>query len=73
MNQELRIKNELKFFAEAGGFEPPVPLRILRFSRPVPSTTQPRLHLFFNFYFRLFPVFPPEADPPPEDKTGAFG
>ena len=46
MNQELRIKNELKFFAEAGGFEPPVPLRILRFSRPVPSTTQPRLHLY---------------------------
>jgi hypothetical protein len=40
------------------------------------SGGQPLSHapiLFFNFYFRLFPVFPPEADPPPEDKTGAFG
>src|SRR5580700_3801690 len=30
--------------AERGGFEPPIPLQVLRFSRPVQSTALPPLH-----------------------------
>ena len=32
--------------AEWEGFEPPVPFRVRRFSRPEPSTTRPPLRLF---------------------------
>jgi hypothetical protein len=38
---ELRIKG----LAEREGFEPPVPFRVRRFSRPEPSTTRPPLRL----------------------------
>ena len=31
--------------AESEGFEPPIPFRVCRFSRPVPSTTRPTLRL----------------------------
>ena len=34
--------------AEGVGFEPTVPLRALRFSRPTPSTTQPPLPISFQ-------------------------
>ena len=70
MNQELLYF----YFAEAGGFEPPVPLTgtpVFKTGAFNHSATPPSC--FFNFYFRLFPVFPPEADPPPEDKTSDFG
>jgi hypothetical protein len=29
--------------AESEGFEPPIPVKVCRFSRPVPSTTRPTL------------------------------
>ena len=32
-----------KGLAEREGFEPPIPFRVCRFSRPVPSTTRPPL------------------------------
>ena len=38
--------NEFRIFAEAGGFEPPIPLPVCRFSRAVPSTSRPRFHIF---------------------------
>ena len=34
-----------KVMAEREGFEPPVPFRVRRFSRPEPSTTRPPLRL----------------------------
>src|SRR5258708_8598325 len=34
-----------KIMAEREGFEPPLPFRVCRFSRPVPSTTRPPLRL----------------------------
>src|ERR1700689_2016483 len=37
--------------AEREGFEPPIPFRVCRFSRPVPSTTRPPLRLL-QFYYR---------------------
>src|SRR5215469_18925214 len=36
---ELQKRN----LAEREGFEPPIPFRVCRFSRPVPSTTRPPL------------------------------
>ena len=33
-------------FAEAGGFEPPVPLRVRQFSKLVVSATHPHFHVF---------------------------
>ena len=33
-------------FAEAGGFEPPVPLRVRQFSKLVVSATHPHFHEF---------------------------
>ncbi|KKT41070.1 MAG: hypothetical protein UW28_C0014G0015 [Parcubacteria group bacterium GW2011_GWA2_44_13] len=33
---------QVNIISEAGGFEPPDPVRSLRFSGPVPSTAQPR-------------------------------
>src|SRR5208282_3890156 len=30
--------------AESEGFEPPIPVKVCRFSRPVPSTARPTLH-----------------------------
>ena len=41
-----RSPHQSKLGAEAGGFEPPMPLRTCQFSRLVPSTTQPRFQLF---------------------------
>ena len=43
--------------AEREGFEPPIPFRVCRFSRPVPSTTRPPLRLFRGYCSgaRLFP------------------
>src|ERR1700690_1467397 len=38
--------------AESEGFEPPIPFRVCRFSRPVPSTTRPTLRLV-QFYYSL--------------------
>jgi hypothetical protein len=35
-----------KGLAESEGFEPPIPFRVCRFSRPVPSTTRPTLQVF---------------------------
>ena len=34
------------FAAEAGGFEPPVPLRVRQFSKLVVSATHPHFHVF---------------------------
>ncbi len=55
------------YTAEARGFEPLVPVKVRRFSRPLLSTTQPRFrknYIFFNVsfsrYFTLslpFPLF----------------
>lgn len=38
--------------AESEGFEPPIPFRVCRFSRPVPSTTRPTLRnrILSSFY-----------------------
>src|ERR1700690_2816872 len=36
--------------AEREGVEPPIPFRVCRFSRPVPSTTRPPLRLL-QFYY----------------------
>src|ERR1035437_6610029 len=36
--------------AEREGFEPPIPFRVCRFSRPEPSTTRPPLPLL-QFYY----------------------
>src|SRR5450432_2910614 len=36
--------------AEREGFEPPIPFRVCRFSRPVPSTARPPLRLL-QFYY----------------------
>ena len=36
---------KLRNLAEREGFEPPVPFRVRRFSRPEPSTTRPPLRL----------------------------
>src|SRR5260370_13042492 len=38
--------------AEREGFEPPIPFRVCRFSRPEPSTTRPPLRLI-QFYYSL--------------------
>src|SRR5713101_6172691 len=35
--------------AEREGFEPSIPFRVCRFSKPVPSASRPSLHLFFRF------------------------
>ena len=32
--------------AEREGFEPSIPFRVCRFSKPVPSASRPSLHLF---------------------------
>src|ERR1017187_336068 len=32
-----------------GGFEPPIPFRVCRFSRPEPSTTRPPLRNYYCF------------------------
>ncbi len=49
------------YFAEAGGFEPPIPFRVCRFSKPVISTTHPRLQAcapkystFCDFYQKWY-------------------
>ena len=39
--------------AEREGFEPPIPFRVCRFSRPVPSTTRPPLRLLQFYYAGL--------------------
>src|SRR3982750_3649148 len=36
--------------AEREGFEPPIPVKVCRFSRPVPSTARPPLHAQFEAY-----------------------
>jgi hypothetical protein len=36
--------------AESEGFEPPIPVKVCRFSRPVPSTARPTLRLL-QFYY----------------------
>ncbi len=36
--------------AERGGFEPPIPFRVCRFSRPEPSTTRPPLRLLLTTF-----------------------
>lgn len=41
-------QGDFLFYAEAGGFEPPVPFRILRFSRPARSTALPRFRAYFK-------------------------
>src|SRR5215475_8283838 len=38
----LKVKD---LMAEREGFEPPIPFRVCRFSRPVPSTTRPSLRI----------------------------
>ena len=40
-----RAEEDYKGMAEREGFEPPVPFRVRRFSRPEPSTTRPPLRL----------------------------
>jgi hypothetical protein len=35
--------------AEREGFEPPIPVKVCRFSRPVPSTARPPLRLLYSF------------------------
>ena len=40
-------------FAEAGGFEPPVPLRVRQFSKLVVSATHPHFHVFCASSFEL--------------------
>ena len=47
-NHKYKINKEL---AESEGFEPPIPFRVCRFSRPVPSTTRPTLRTLL-FYYR---------------------
>ena len=47
-NHMYKINKEL---AESEGFEPPIPFRVCRFSRPVPSTTRPTLRTLL-FYYR---------------------
>src|SRR6266700_1199040 len=39
-----------KGLAEREGFEPPIPVKVCRFSRPVPSTARPPLRLL-QFYY----------------------
>src|SRR5271169_4435045 len=45
VHQRLRQRSETKEMAEREGFEPPIPFRVCRFSRPEPSTTRPPLRL----------------------------
>ena len=40
----------LALMAEREGFEPPIPVKVCRFSRPEPSTTRPPLRLL-QFYY----------------------
>jgi hypothetical protein len=35
--------------AEREGFEPPIPVKVCRFSRPVPSTARPPLRNYYSF------------------------
>src|SRR3954464_649105 len=37
--------------AESEGFEPPIPVKVCRFSRPVPSTTRPTLRGGYYQYY----------------------
>ncbi len=52
---QLRFKTELAF-AEKEGFEPPVPARVQRFSRPPHSTTLPFLRAAKVERFWISPV-----------------
>ena len=46
----------LALLAEREGFEPSVRFTARRFSRPVPSTTRPPLHIVLLYIIRLTPV-----------------
>src|SRR6266446_2469217 len=48
----MREKVRSEKLAEREGFEPPIPFRVCRFSRPEPSTTRPPLRLI-QFYYSL--------------------
>src|SRR5260370_8949854 len=48
----MREKVRSEKLAEREGFEPPIPFRVCRFSRPEPSTTRPPLRLI-QFYYGL--------------------
>ena len=43
-----------KVLAEREGFEPPIPFRVCRFSRPEPSTTRPPLRILQFYYSNNF-------------------
>lgn len=47
---EVAKTTELPKMAERVGFEPTVPSRVRRFSRPLPSTTRPPLHILHTEY-----------------------
>ena len=47
--------------AEREGFEPPIPVKVCRFSRPVPSTARPPLQLLLFYYSRQ--TVPLEGEP----------
>ena len=51
--------------AEAGGFEPPIPFRVCRFSKPVISTAHPRLLIYNQTFiakiYHLFAIFTKNA------------
>src|SRR6267143_1355049 len=47
---ELPIIGPIENLAESEGFEPSIPVKVCRFSRPVPSTARPTLRLI-QFYY----------------------
>ncbi len=58
--------------AESEGFEPPIPFRVRRFSRPMPSTTRPALRFrepVSPDQFTVTPTISPHRPPPPTCQT----
>ena len=64
---KILLSHSITFSAEREGFEPPVPLRVHRFSRPAHSTTltslQSQMTSFFEFSVDCDPAGDRTLDP----------
>src|SRR5687768_12467343 len=54
---QTKLAEGERSLAEGEGFEPPIPFRVQRFSRPPPSTTRPSLRRWARFDRTRWPGF----------------